>query len=121
MPEFFLVYVPGAPAPSNPAQPRPATLALGQTLGLTTNYPWAPPQALALAHQWFPQGLTEHGIRYLLASDTPQSEKALELLWEAVRHAEHADAPSRLTSIFALPTHEDAEGFAPSSAGASRL
>lgn len=103
MAEFFHVFAPQQPG---------SALVDGQQLGLQTAYGWAPAPALALTREWFPQGMTAHGVRYLLGAD-PQLERdrAIEITWELVRRLEFPDRPSRLTSIFAWDSLEDAQAF----------
>lgn len=108
VPDYFHVFVPGALV----GTPGSAVLTAGQALDVTTAYPWAPSPALELAQDWFPNGMTQHGIRYLLAVDSQlERDRTIELVWEMVRRAEFADRPSRMTSIFAWETLEDAQAF----------
>ncbi|CAN7784040.1 hypothetical protein LJR296_008234 [Cupriavidus necator] len=58
----------------------------------------------------FPQGVTEHGQRYLNTLAT-ERDSAIELVWEYVRRAHFPDRPSRLTSAFAWRTLEEAKAF----------
>ena len=108
MSEYFHVFVPGALV----NQPGSAVLAEGQALDLTTVYPWAPTSATQLVREWFPNGMTQHGIRYLLAADAQiERDRTIELVWEMVRRSEFHERPSRMDSIFAWETLDDAKAF----------
>jgi hypothetical protein len=100
MPEFFHV--------SN--TPGSGVLLPGE-LDLLTEYPWVVPPALDAAHDWFPNGLTQHGRQYFLDFQSDPNSRMLEIVWELMRRAEFAHAPSRMTSVFGFATVEDARAF----------
>src|SRR5687767_5156099 len=108
MAEFFHVFQPGGVV--SPGLVQQAELVSGQQLELSQNYPPATPEALQLVTDWFPEGLTQHGIRYLLAQGSNPS-RAVELFAEAVRRTEFEDRPSRLTSVFGTQTLPEAQVF----------
>lgn len=65
-----------------------------------------------LARQYFPDGLTPHGLSMLLSySKNNESflEPVIEMIFEQVRRLHFPNAPSRFTSLFAAKTIEDAE------------
>jgi hypothetical protein len=61
----------------------------------------------------FPDGLSFHGRQYMTQwPQQPNNDWALEGFLEAVRRAEFANRPSRMTSLFAFERLEDARAFA---------
>lgn len=99
MPDFFHVsHAPGrTPIPSE--------------LNLRMEYPWLPRPAEALISEWYPDGLTQHGSQYLADPRSDGGSRTIELLWELTRRAEFPDRRSRMTSVFAMATLEDALAF----------
>lgn len=61
----------------------------------------------------FPYGVSAHGERYFLRNEaqTLLVNPMLELLFEQVRRAAHAERPSRFKSMFAVETLAEARQF----------
>jgi hypothetical protein len=89
----------------------PGTGLLPDELTLRTDYPWVPAPAQSLVAEWFPEGLTQHGRQYLLDFQSDPNSRTLEVMWELVRRAEFQDKRSRMTSVFAMASLEDALAF----------
>lgn len=68
---------------------------------------------------WFPDGVTDHGERYLLRGGPLHVDPFTELTCELVRRAEFHQAPSRFESIFAWATMPEAQAFASAHQSAS--
>ncbi|MGF6534275.1 hypothetical protein P3T20_005079 [Paraburkholderia sp. GAS206C] len=68
------------------------------------------PDLAAHSSYLFPDGLTDHGMRYLNGSAN-QPDPSSELVWEYVRRAHFPDKPSRMTSFFVWRTEDEARSF----------
>lgn len=65
-----------------------------------------------LVSKYFPSGLTPHGLSMLVPRDSSASdvnEPIVDLIFELVREHYYPEAPSRLTSLYASATKENAE------------
>jgi hypothetical protein len=86
----------------------------GQILELRPGPAIYAPGAEAEMQRLFPQGVSAHGVRYL--AEWPPGDQwptwAVEAFFEAVRRGEHPQKPSRLTSVFAFETEDEALAFA---------
>lgn len=73
------------------------------------------PGAEAEVVRMFPEGLTDHGRRYMAEAPTREQHWpswAAESFFEAVRRADFPDRPSRMQSVFGFESIDDARGFA---------
>jgi hypothetical protein len=68
------------------------------------------PEVAPAAREWFPDGVTGHGLRYLHGA-AAAPDVGTELLFEQVRRSEFDELPSRFTSIFAFESLRDARSF----------
>lgn len=70
------------------------------------------PTRIALAKKYFPSGLSPHGLSMLLIhnpSDYDFQEPITEIIFELVRQIHFPDSPSRLCSMYASESIEQAE------------
>lgn len=70
------------------------------------------PEHLALAHKYFPDGLSIHGLSMLPMREVDDRdfwEPLIEIVFELIRRHSFPDAPSRLTSLYASQTLEQSE------------
>jgi hypothetical protein len=85
-------------------------LSVGQTLELSPVDLQGIPDLETHYKHLFPNGVSDHGHRYL-PYRANEREPAIELLWEFVRRAAFPNRPSRLTSAFAWQSLDDARRF----------
>lgn len=67
---------------------------------------------IALAKKHFPNGLSPHGLSMLCSRKTSATafhELITEVIFELVRQLDYPDAPSRMTSLYASQTIEQAQ------------
>lgn len=82
----------------------------------------------------FPSGLSSHGIRYLLTHEIvisqqgtgaplpiTHTEPMVETIFEQVRRSEFPSCPSRMQSLFAWETQQEAEAFDAERGGGHRI
>ncbi|WP_322049778.1 DUF2441 domain-containing protein [Paraburkholderia bannensis] len=85
-------------------------LSVGQILGLSPVDLQSIPDLEAHYKHLFPNGVSDHGHRYL-PHRANERDPSIELLWEFVRRAAFPHRPSRLTSVFAWQSLDDARRF----------
>ncbi|MCK9251086.1 MAG: DUF2441 domain-containing protein [Solirubrobacteraceae bacterium] len=104
MPDSDDLYIVGADAQA----PLPETLELEHPGPL-------PERAMRLLRDWFPDGVSRHGNYYfaqaLKMTPDQASSLAVDLVFETVRRYEFPRLPSRMQTIFAVDSLEDAERF----------
>ena len=84
----------------------------GQCLSIANSRTPMPEDIQAHLSLIFPDGIADHGERYLLNGNANQREQGIELLWEYVRRAHFPHRPSRMLSAFAWRSVEEAREFA---------
>lgn len=70
------------------------------------------PVRISLIKKYFPNGLSPHGLSMLLkyqSSDSSFQEPITEIVFELIRQLHFSTAPSRLNSVYASETIEQAE------------
>ena len=92
---------------------RAGTLVEGHVYPLIQHADVDPPVLAAHVKELFPDGVSAHGERYFLRNEAQAliASPMLELLFEQVRRATHAERPSRLQSMFAVETLSEAHQF----------
>lgn len=93
---------------------RRRTMNQGQVISLVKHADISPPELQLHVNCLFPEGLSRHGERYFISSQTQAQETnpSIELLLEYVRRARFPNRPSRFQSLFGIMTMEDALWFA---------
>ena len=92
---------------------RDCSLKEGMVLELCRYTDVSPTELQLHVDRLFPDGLSLHGKRYLLSSDSRGTiaSPMIELLFENVRRAHFPDKPSRFQSFFACFSLEEARQF----------
>jgi hypothetical protein len=87
-------------------------------------FPLVRPESLGLiaplqayVAEFLPDGLSDHGLTYLLKAQFMHTDAAHELVLENVRQAHYPYRPSRLQSVFAWRSLDEAMCFAKNNAG----
>lgn len=85
----------------------------GQTISLIRYNDVNPPDLQMHVDMLFPEGVTNHGERYMLNSMTQANSinGVLDLLFEYVRRSNYRACPSRFQSIFGFDSIEQANQF----------
>lgn len=80
-------------------------------LGSISKY-FSDPERIALAKKYFPNGLSPHGLSMLLkyqSSDSSFQEPVTEIIFELTRQLHFPTSPSRLNSLYASETINQAD------------
>jgi hypothetical protein len=92
---------------------RVGNLSDGLEISLTKHEDIRPPELSLHVNKLYPDGVSAHGERYLLQSESRGNiaSPAIELLFEYVRQSYFPDKPSRFQSFYACASVAEAQEF----------